>query len=157
MLARGDGHIVNISSGAGIIGTLNMSAYCASKFALNGWAESLYHELKPLGIHVAVVCPGPVSTDFNREFRQNEPKAPPSAFVSPKEVSRQVFKAIEKNKFEIIMPRWLALLCAVRRHAPGLFRALAQRKFRKYVSRVKPDTRFTDRAGTDSGNERLIS
>ena len=45
MIARGSGHIVNISSGAGKIGTLNMAAYCASKFAMNGWSESLYHEL----------------------------------------------------------------------------------------------------------------
>ncbi|MBM2806306.1 MAG: short-chain dehydrogenase/reductase, partial [Deltaproteobacteria bacterium] len=57
MIARGSGHIVNISSGAGKIGTLNMAGYCASKFAINGWSESLYHELKPLGVNVSVVCP----------------------------------------------------------------------------------------------------
>jgi hypothetical protein len=138
MIARRSGHIVNISSGAGVIGTVNMSAYCASKFAMNGWAESLYHELKPLGIHVAIICPGPVSTDFNREFRDRKPTAPPSSFVSPKEVSRQVFRAIEKNKFEIVMPRWLALMYAIKRHAPDFFRALTQRIFRRYVVRPEP-------------------
>ncbi len=155
MIARRSGYIVNISSGAGLIGTLNMSAYCASKFALNGWAESLYHELKPLGIHVAIVCPGPVTTDFNRDFRQSEPKAPPASFVSPKDVSRQVFKAIEKNKFEIIMPAWLSLLCAVKRHAPNLFRALAQRRFRQHASLGKPEAPPTDKTGTDFGDKRL--
>ena len=133
MIARGSGHIVNISSGAGKIGTLNMAAYCASKFAIIGWSESLYHELKPLGVNVSLVCPGPVSTEFNREFRDAEPKSPPALFVGAAEVSRQVIRAIERNKFEVVVPRWLALMCTLKRFAPGLFRALALRRFRSYV------------------------
>ncbi|HEY2990729.1 MAG TPA: SDR family oxidoreductase, partial [Candidatus Binatia bacterium] len=65
MLARRSGTIVNISSVAGKIGTPNMSAYCATKFALIGLSESLYHELRPHGIHVSVICPGPVRTKFH--------------------------------------------------------------------------------------------
>ena len=134
MIARKTGHIVNISSGAGKIGTLNMSAYCASKFALNGWSESLYHELRPLGVKVSVVCPGPVRTEFNREFGDTEPKSPPRLLVTPEAVSREIIKVIEKNKFEVITPRWLAFLCALERHMPNLFRVLAQRKFRHYIT-----------------------
>ena len=133
MIARGSGHIVNISSGAGKIGTLNMAGYCASKFAMNGWSESLYHELKPLGVNVSVVCPGPVSTQFNREFQDSEPKSPPQLFISAAAVSQAVMRAIERNKFEVVMPRWLALMCWVKRLSPGLFRALAQRRFRPHV------------------------
>jgi uncharacterized protein len=133
MIARGRGHIVNISSGAGKIGTLNMAAYCGSKFALNGWSESLYHELKPLGINVTVVCPGPVQTDFSREFRDTVPKSPPERIVSVAAVCQEVIKAIEKNKFEVVTPRWLRLIDALKRHAPNLFRALAQRRFRADV------------------------
>ena len=81
MIARGNGQIVNISSVAGNIGTLNMAAYCASKFAMNGWSESLYHELTPLGVKVSLVCPGPVHTGFSRNFRDSEPQSPPSLFV----------------------------------------------------------------------------
>jgi short-subunit dehydrogenase len=137
MIARGRGHIVNISSGAGKIGTLNMAAYCGSKFALNGWSESLYHELKPLGINVTVVCPGPVQTDFSADFRDSEPKAPPERIVSAAAVCQAVIQAIEKNKFEVVMPRWVALLDALRRHMPNLFLTLAQRRFRVHV--VKPE------------------
>ena len=133
MIARGSGHIVNISSGAGKIGTLNMAGYCASKFAMNGWSESLYHELKPLGVNVSVVCPGPVTTQFNREFQDSEPKSPPQLFISAAAVSQAVMRAIERNKFEVVMPRWLALMCAIKRFAPSLFRVLAQRRFRSYV------------------------
>lgn len=133
MIARRIGHIVNISSAAGKIGTLNMAAYCGSKFALNGWSESLYHELKPLGIKVSVICPGPVQTDFNRDFHDSEPKAPPAMVVTTDAVCREIIKAIESDKFEVVMPRSLALICLVARLMPGLFRALAQRRFRRYV------------------------
>ena len=134
MIARGSGHIVNISSGAGKIGTLNMAGYCASKFAMNGWSESLYHELKPLGINVSLVCPGPVSTQFSHEFEDSEPKSPPQLYINPAAVAHAVMRAIEKNQFEVVMPRWLALMCALKRFAPGLFRAIAQRRFRPYVT-----------------------
>jgi uncharacterized protein len=134
MIARKSGHIVNISSVAGKIGTLNMAAYCGSKFALNGWSESLYHELKPLGVRVSVICPGPVQTDFSHDLPDIEPKSPPGLIVTAEAVCREVIKAIEKERFEVIMPRSLALLCAVQRLAPNLFRALVQRRFRSYVN-----------------------
>ena len=134
MIARGSGHVVNISSGAGIIGTLNMGGYCASKFAMNGWSESLYHELKPLGVDVSLVCPGPVSTQFNREFVDTEPKSPPQLFINAEDVSQAVIRAIEKNQFEVVVPRWLALICAIKRFTPRLFRVIAQRRFRPYVT-----------------------
>jgi short-subunit dehydrogenase len=136
MIARGSGHIVNISSGAGKIGTLNMAGYCASKFAINGWSESLYYELKPLGVKVSIVCPGPVTTEFNREFRDSEPKSPPALFVSAAAVSRRVIQVIETGKFEVVMPRWLALICLAQRLSPALFRLLAHRRFRRHVTKT---------------------
>ena len=133
MIARGSGHIVNISSVAGIFGTLNLSGYCASKFAMNGFSESLYYELKPLGIHVSVICPGPVRTDFNRAFADIKPKSPGFLMLAPETVSRLVLRAIDAKKFEAIMPWSVALICRAARVAPGLFRAVALRAFRSYV------------------------
>ena len=156
MIARGSGHIVNISSGAGKIGTLNMAGYCASKFAMNGWSESLYHELKPLGIKVSIVCPGPVATEFNRDFRDSEPKALPSLIVSPEEVARQVIRVIEKNKFEVIMPRWLALMCLVKRFMPNLFRVIAQRKFGPHVATPAKAAASPELPGTKDDDKRLF-
>jgi len=133
MIARRSGHIVNISSGAGMIGTLNMAAYCASKFAMNGFSESLYHELRPLGIHVSVVCPGPVATEFNRLFADLPPKSPPSLVSTPEAISQAVIRAIERRSIEVVVPRWLAVMCWVKRVAPNLFRAAAQRIFRPHA------------------------
>ena len=139
MLARGRGHIVNISSVAGHIGTLNMAGYCASKFAINGFSESLYHELKPRGIAVSVVCPGPVKTAFNRSFAQSSPKSPERMIISPESVSQTVMTIIENKRFEMITPRSFAFICSVKRVMPGLFRAISSRLFHSHVfSRGKP-------------------
>jgi len=58
------GHIVQISSHAGIKATPGFGVYNASKFALEGMSEALAHELKPLGIKVIIVEPGPFRTNF---------------------------------------------------------------------------------------------
>jgi short-subunit dehydrogenase len=133
MIARGKGHVLNISSVAGKIGTLNMAGYCASKFAINGFSESLYHELRPLGIHVSVLCPGPVRTDFNKLFAATAPKSPPWLVVSPEFVSHAVMEAIERTRFEVVIPRSLAWMCWFKGIAPSLFRSVAHRAFRRHV------------------------
>jgi len=58
------GRIFNISSLAGMRGAAFGSLYCSSKFALEGFSESLALELAPFGIHVTIVEPGPFRTDF---------------------------------------------------------------------------------------------
>jgi short-subunit dehydrogenase len=60
------GTIVNISSGAGRIGFPGISAYVSTKFALEGFSESLYYELQPFGIKVIIIEPGVTKTNFFR-------------------------------------------------------------------------------------------
>ena len=61
---RRSGHIVNLSSVGGLIGSPGWGYYNATKFAVEGFSEALAAELEPLGIHVTVVEPGPFRTDF---------------------------------------------------------------------------------------------
>ena len=63
MRARRHGHIINVSSVGGMTAMPTMSAYSASKFALEGASESLWYELRPWGIHVSVVRPGFINSD----------------------------------------------------------------------------------------------
>ncbi len=58
------GHIVNISSISGIGAIPFSSLYAASKFAVEGFSESLQYELEPFGIRVKLIEPGPINTDF---------------------------------------------------------------------------------------------
>jgi len=58
------GHIINVTSVGGLIGQPLLSAYCASKFALEGWSESLRVETHSLGIRVSLIEPGAYDTDI---------------------------------------------------------------------------------------------
>jgi len=64
MRSARQGHIFNISSIAGLLGAELGSLYSASKFALEGYSESLAKEVAPFGLHVTIVEPGPFRTDF---------------------------------------------------------------------------------------------
>jgi 3-oxoacyl-[acyl-carrier protein] reductase len=66
MIARGGGHIVNISSLAGQGPLAHGAAYAASKWALNGLSYSAAEELRAHNIRVSVVAPGSVNTSFGR-------------------------------------------------------------------------------------------
>jgi len=65
MRAQHSGRIVNVSSLAGKVSLPLMGAYCASKFALEAFSDALRAEVKPAGVRVAIVEPGPVATNFN--------------------------------------------------------------------------------------------
>ncbi len=64
MRAHRRGHILNVSSVGGIAGFASSSLYCASKFAVEGFSESLADEVADFGIHVTIVGPGFIRTDF---------------------------------------------------------------------------------------------
>jgi 3-dehydrosphinganine reductase len=67
MQLAGQGHIVLVSSGAGLLGVYGLSAYTPTKFALRGLAEVLRAELRPEGIDVSVVYPPDTDTPMLRE------------------------------------------------------------------------------------------
>jgi len=64
MRARRSGRIVNVTSMGGFITMPGITAYCGSKFALEGISEALGKEVKPLGIHVTALAPGQFRTDW---------------------------------------------------------------------------------------------
>jgi NAD(P)-dependent dehydrogenase (short-subunit alcohol dehydrogenase family) len=62
--AQGSGHIIQVSSIGGITAFLNLGAYHASKWALEGFSQSLSQEVAPFGIHVTLIEPGGFGTDW---------------------------------------------------------------------------------------------
>lgn len=64
MLARGDGHLVVVSSLAGLVATPMRSAYSSAKAAINAFHEALRAETAAQGLKVSVVCPGYVATEI---------------------------------------------------------------------------------------------
>jgi short-subunit dehydrogenase len=73
MRAQRGGHVVLVSSIGGAIGIPFQAFYSASKFALEGLGEALAYEVAPLGVHVTLVEPGNVKTDFTASRRMAQP------------------------------------------------------------------------------------
>jgi NAD(P)-dependent dehydrogenase (short-subunit alcohol dehydrogenase family) len=71
MRKQRSGHIISISSSAGLVGFEFCTAYAASKFGLEGWAESLQFEVAPFGIATTIVNPGFFRTELLTEQSTN--------------------------------------------------------------------------------------
>lgn len=112
MKRAGEGHIVNISSAAGIVPIPGMSSYCATKFAVRGFSESIRSELAPHKIGVTVVHPGLIATniatavkvvDENLKQKRNGMVQAFERFGrSPDKVAALIVDAIQKNKQRVL-------------------------------------------------------
>jgi len=72
MIGQGSGHLFNVSSVIGRVGSPFHGAYSATKFALSGLTEAMRVELRPFGVHVTEVCPALTETDFSANVRDGE-------------------------------------------------------------------------------------
>jgi short-subunit dehydrogenase len=128
MLARGRGHVVNVASIAGRIGSRNHSIYCASKFALAGFSESLVYELEGTGVGVTLVNPGIIDTPFfeHASFASFPAHARARA-IPPERVAAAVIRAIRRNATEITVPSTYVIGTVLKSAAPNFFRRLMRR------------------------------
>ncbi len=92
MKKQGNGHIINIASIAGLEGYQQVSAYCATKFAVRGFSEALYKEVRESGVKVTCVYPGSVKTDF---FRHSESIDAHDNMLMPEDVAAQILFALQ--------------------------------------------------------------
>jgi short-subunit dehydrogenase len=129
MLAAQDGCIVNVASIAGLMGYARMGGYCATKFALVGFSESLHDEVAGRGIRVSCVCPGTTNTEF---FEKAERGKMPGASrlilaVSPERVARAVCNAAESGSYRKIIPFPAHLFMRLKELAPRLAHLVMRR------------------------------
>jgi short-subunit dehydrogenase len=103
MLARDRGVIVNVSSLGGRLGIVHEAAYCASKFALCGWSESLAMDLWDTGVDVRLIIPGPIATEI-WDLPGNDDPLYHGPFEPPETVARAIIEAIEGEAFETYSP-----------------------------------------------------
>lgn len=68
MKKQGKGHIINISSVAGMTGIPGMTGYCATKYAVRGLSQALFKEVRKFGVKVTCIYPGSVQTNFFDEI-----------------------------------------------------------------------------------------
>jgi short-subunit dehydrogenase len=108
-IIKNQGAIVSISSIAGYRGLPGRSAYSASKFALNGWMESLRTELLKKNVTVLTVAPGFTASNIrnvalNSEGKsQGESPMDESKMMSSEECAKRIFSAIAKKKRRLVL------------------------------------------------------
>jgi len=96
---QGEGHIINISSGAGKQGYPQLAAYCASKFGVIGFSEALAGELGPFKIRVSTLVPGTVDTEFGSEARQGRPRDPSAKVLRPQDVAQAILFLLTQSEW----------------------------------------------------------
>lgn len=112
MKAGKGGHLVNVSSAAGLFGLPWHAAYSASKFGLRGISEVLRHDLKRHGISVSLVCPGGVDTGLVRTIHiaginKNDPEVRKLTerfqkhAVSPEKAALRILEGVRTGRYMI--------------------------------------------------------
>jgi hypothetical protein len=128
MLARRHGHVVNVASIAGRIGSRNHAVYCASKFALVGFSESLAYELEGTGVGVTLVNPGIIDTAFfDHQSFADFPTHARARAIPPEAVSAAIVRAVRRGRREVTVPATYALGTVLKTIAPRVFRRLMRR------------------------------
>jgi 3-dehydrosphinganine reductase len=107
MLARGSGHVVNISSVAGFIGTYGYSAYGASKYAVRGFSDAIRAEYRPRGIKVSVVFPPDTLTpqlEFEKDLKPaiTRELSDTAGLMQADEVARIIWKDVKRGNYVIL-------------------------------------------------------
>ena len=159
MRATRRGRIVIISSAGGRIAAPGSSAYCASKFALEGFGEALAQEVAPLGLQVVLIEPGFIKTEllgrnrhiavraldpdgpYYRWFQQLEKMADEelqASHTSATDVAQAVHRALtaKRPNLRYVVRFRAKVLAALRRHLPGeLFERIWFRELTRRITR----------------------
>ncbi len=132
--SQGHGHIINTASVAGLIYPPRMSEYNAVKAAVVALSETLFHEFKPYGIVVSVVCPSFFRTNLSASLRGKDEASQRSGSklieeskVSAEQIAAQVIAGIEKDRHIILTDRDGRIAYAVKRFARPLYYRLMAR------------------------------
>lgn len=139
MKKQNSGHIINVSSVAGRRAFAQLTAYCASKYGMIGFSDSLRTEFLKAGIpiHVTVICPPAVKTDFftSAGYHTYEADHPLVTLLDPNDVSKEIIKvALKPGKWEIHITPRARILNFLNKLSPKLIEYL-NRKAAKAVNK----------------------
>jgi short-subunit dehydrogenase len=133
MVRRGQGAILNVASFAGFQPVPYASTYGASKAALLSFSEATHAELRPRGVTVTALCPGPVPTEFFEVSAQNpiERAMPKFSWVESRDVARAGVDGLAAGK-RVVVPRLTARATSLTmQHVPRMLAVrFSERLFR---------------------------
>jgi short-subunit dehydrogenase len=142
-------HIVNISSIFGIAAPPGNSAYCAAKFGVRGFSESLRHELEESTVTLTVVHPGGIKTEIANSARLSQSVDPDEARVgkeefnkllktTPEQAAEQIAQAILKRQGRLLIGGDARMLDRIQRIFPSSYWAKIKRVQKNVASKVNP-------------------
>ncbi len=116
MIQQGSGHIINIASAAGMVANPKMSVYCASKWSLIGWSDSLRIELAMArtGVQVTTVTPYYINTGMFEGVR-----SPLIPISDPLKAAERIVGGIRKNRMFVRLPAIIYLLPLIKGLLPA--------------------------------------
>lgn len=110
MIIQRSGHIINMSSVAGLIAPPMYSVYAASKYAVRGFTDALRREGKAYGIYVSGIYPGPAHTEFGQnletDFLENKFKVPELAYMTSEFVAGRLVHLAKHPRRSMVIPWW---------------------------------------------------
>jgi NADP-dependent 3-hydroxy acid dehydrogenase YdfG len=124
MLERRAGHIINMSSVAGLIAAPLYTIYAATKYGVRGFTDALRREVAPFGIHVSGIYPGPAPTEFglhsgNNAIKKNF-KLPRGINMTSGYVGRRIVGLARRPRRTLVIPWWFHPVLSFDYHFPGL-------------------------------------
>jgi short-subunit dehydrogenase len=148
--AQREAHIVNLSSIFGVIAPPGQSAYCAAKFAVRGFSESLRHELQAANspVRMLVVHPGGIATDIARNSRTGSGVSDNArrtemidrfdrvAKKSPAAAAMHIANAIEANKLRLLIGSDAKFADIIQRLRPATYWALLGRALERRAEKA---------------------
>lgn len=152
MVDRGEGAILNVASAAGFSALPNMAGYGAAKAWARSFSHALHEEVKPNGVSVTALCPGPVETEFFDVAGPTPIEAviPRQLWADAPDVARAGVAALAAGKAEVVPGRAMSALMQASRLTPQEVRMpLLGRFFRQRPTREQregePVSRFEHR------------
>lgn len=139
------GHIINVSSLAGLAPVSGLSLYVASKFAVRGFSLAVAAELRDFGVDVSVICPDLVNTPM-LDLQLNYPEeakltfSGPSKILEPEDLVREILKLMEKPKPQVTVPSSRGLLAKIAGVWPEfaeVFRKSLEKKGRNSIQKLR--------------------
>ncbi len=132
MLAQQGGHILNMASVAGLVGTPTYTIYAASKFAVRGFSEALRREVAPWNIRVSVIYPGGVATEFAEHAgiqRKTRVTTPKFMRLSAEQVAQAVVGLVRRPRRDLVITWPFRLSVWLNTWLPGLVDWTTVRRF----------------------------
>jgi short-subunit dehydrogenase len=124
MIARGRGHLVNVTSPAGFLPVPGATTYAVARWAVRGFTEQLAADLAGTGIRVTLVVPGLVSSSYfehNPGALDRLPRIVPrlSPTLTPDQVADALVRGVERDRRVVITPFALRVILGIHRLMPG--------------------------------------